>query len=79
MWSVAVLVEMLRSIAHVMYSFLIVVSQCYKDVGCGGDIIEDIFDRKDCCVGTNDGLSYSDPASTMCTDCVGKKVYQNLC
>jgi hypothetical protein len=42
-------------------------SQCYIDTGCTGSAIQ-AADRKECCIGTNDGLSYHEGGT--CTQCV---------
>ena len=43
-------------------------SQCYNSTGCTGSLVGAV-DQRDCCVGTNDGLSYNDGLS--CTNCTG--------
>ena len=45
-------------------------SQCYSSTSCSGDVVQAIS-AKDCCVGTDNGLSFSDSGDT-CTVCVGK-------
>ena len=45
-------------------------SQCFTGSDCtGGQVAAD--SERECCVGTNDGLSYNDGGS--CTECIGKK------
>ena len=43
-------------------------SQCYNSTGCTGSLVGAV-DQRDCCVGTNDGLSYNEVLS--CTYCTG--------
>ena len=44
--------------------------QCFTGSDCtGGQVAAD--SERECCVGTNDGLSYNDGGS--CTECIGKK------
>ena len=45
-------------------------SQCYGNTDCTGDIVVGtVADQRACCVGTNDGLSFSDGSS--CNFCIG--------
>ena len=44
-------------------------SQCFTGTNCTGDEVV-ALDERDCCVGTDDGLSFSDGSS--CTLCIGK-------
>ena len=53
---------------------------CYSQPGCIGDIVETPGSTvRDCCAGTNDGLSYSN-SSGVCieTSCVGKCTYMYI-
>ena len=43
-------------------------SQCYTDSNCTGDTFAS-DDVRECCVGTDDGLSFSD--GSVCTICIG--------
>ena len=44
-------------------------SQCFTGTNCtGGEVVA--LDKRDCCVGTDDGLSFSDGSN--CTLCIGK-------
>ena len=43
-------------------------SQCFDSTGCTGSLVGAV-DQRDCCVGTNDGLSYNDGLN--CTNCTG--------
>ena len=44
-------------------------SQCFTGTNCtGGEVVA--LDGRDCCVGTDDGLSFSDGSN--CTLCIGK-------
>ena len=42
--------------------------QCYTSSDCTGTVINST-DQRDCCVGTNDGLSYGD--GNTCNCCIG--------
>ena len=45
-------------------------SQCYSNTNCTGDIAQStVEDQRECCVGTNDGLSFSDGSN--CNLCIG--------
>ena len=44
-------------------------SQCFTGTDCTGDEVV-ALDERDCCVGTNDGLSFSDGSN--CSLCIGK-------
>ena len=59
----------------VLYHLLLVIllagkafSQCFDSTGCTGSLVGAV-DQRDCCVGTNDGLSFS--AGGICTNCIG--------
>ena len=43
---------------------------CYTDVNCMGSIIPTVT-AKDCCVGTNDGRSYSYDSNCTVQVCIG--------
>ena len=44
-------------------------SQCFTGTNCtGGEVVA--LDKRDCCVGTDDGLSFHDGSN--CSLCVGK-------
>ena len=44
-------------------------SQCFTGTNCtGGEVVA--LDERDCCVGTDDGLSFSDGSN--CSLCIGK-------
>ena len=43
-------------------------SQCFDSTGCTGSLVGAV-DQRDCCVGTNDGLSYNNGG--ICTNCIG--------
>ena len=43
-------------------------SQCYNSSGCTGNLLP-ADDARDCCIGTDDGLSFRDGE---CTECIGK-------
>ena len=45
-------------------------SVCHRSSDCTGSTILAI-DQADCCVGTNDGLAYSDDGGS-CTVCIGE-------
>ena len=59
MWSSLVLVLLLTGQ---------VVSQCFTSTGCTGDQVPAVSQRE-CCVGTNTGLSYND--GRTCNVCIG--------
>ena len=44
-------------------------SQCFTGTNCTGDEVV-ALDKRDCCVGTDDGLSFSDGSN--CSLCIGK-------
>ena len=57
------------------YRFLLVLllagegfSQCFNSTGCTGSLVR-VSSERECCVGTNDGLSFRDGVS--CTNCIG--------
>ena len=41
--------------------------RCFESVGCTGSLVS-AYSKRDCCVGTNDGLSFHDGVS--CTNCI---------
>ena len=43
-------------------------SQCFDSTGCTGSLVGAV-DQRDCCVGTNNGLSFNDGG--ICTICIG--------
>ena len=43
-------------------------SQCFDSTGCTGSQVV-ARDKRDCCVGTNDGLSFNNGGT--CTNCIG--------
>ena len=43
-------------------------SQCFDSTGCTGSLVG-AREKRDCCVGTNDGLSFRD--GVTCTTCTG--------
>ena len=44
-------------------------SQCFTGTNCtGGEVVA--LDKRDCCLGTDDGLSFSDGSN--CSLCIGK-------
>ena len=43
-------------------------SQCFDSTGCTGNLVRAVHQR-DCCVGTNDGLSFNN--GVTCTNCIG--------
>ena len=59
MWSSLVLVLLFSGQA---------VSQCFTVTGCTGDQVP-AGSQRECCVGTNTGLSYNDGGT--CTECIG--------
>ena len=61
--------------ASVLY-FFAGLSQCYTVANCTGEEVA-AADQRDCCVGTNDGLSYND--GSTCNRCIGMlvKMYSN--
>ena len=46
-------------------------SQCYTGTDCTGNVVS-ASNQKDCCVGTNDGLSFSD--GSICSICIGMRL-----
>ena len=46
-------------------------SQCFTNTDCTGDEVV-VTDRRDCCVGTDDGISFQNGSS--CSLCVGMAV-----
>ena len=52
-----------------MYIFSAGIFRCYTRTDCTGTVIE-AANQRDCCVGTNDGLSYGD--GDTCNPCIGK-------
>ena len=53
------------------FVFFAGLSQCYTVADCTGEEVA-AADQRDCCVGTNDGLSYND--GTTCNRCIGMLV-----
>ena len=49
---------------------------CFTAANCTGDVITEAADQRDCCVGTNDGLSYNN--GSTCNRCVGTLLI-NMC
>ena len=43
-------------------------SQCFDSTGCTGSLVGAVHQR-DCCVGTNNGLSFNNGG--ICTNCIG--------
>ena len=43
-------------------------SQCYVNTDCTGTVVE-ATDQRDCCVGTDNGLSFNDGSN--CNLCIG--------
>ena len=43
-------------------------TQCFTNTNCTGDEVV-ALDKRDCCVGTDDGLSFSDGSN--CSLCIG--------
>ena len=65
----------MEKMAAALYHLLLVLlltgegfSQCYNSTGCTGSLVGAV-DQRDCCVGTNDGLSFSDGG--ICANCIG--------
>ena len=52
-----------------VYIFSAGIFRCYTHTDCTGTVIE-ASNQRDCCVGTNDGLSYGD--GDTCNPCTGK-------
>ena len=50
-------------------------SQCYTAADCTGEEVA-AADQQDCCVGTNDGLSYND--GSTCNRCIGMYVVHDV-
>ena len=48
--------------------------QCFDSVSCTGALV-DASNERDCCVGTNNGLSFNDGG--ICTNCIG--MYVTMC
>ena len=46
-------------------------SQCYTGTDCAGSVVS-ASNQRDCCVGTNDGLSFSD--GSTCSICIGMQL-----
>ena len=46
-------------------------SQCYTGTDCTGSVVS-ASNQRDCCVGTNDGLSFSD--GITCSICIGMQL-----
>ena len=63
--------KMAAALYHLLLVFLLTgeaFSQCYNSTGCTGSLVGAV-NQRDCCVGTNDGLSFSDGG--ICTNCIG--------
>ena len=55
---------------------------CFKSIDCSGDIVkvkdDKYFDDRTCCVGTNNGLSFSTGGICTVTECRGKLIIYTL-
>ena len=65
----------MEKMAAALYHLLLVLlltgegfSQCFNSTGCTGSLVR-VSSERECCVGTNDGLSYNDGLN--CTNCTG--------
>ena len=58
------------SLFFILYLTGRVKSLCYTDTNCTMSTVPAI-DQADCCIGTNDGLAYSDDSGN-CIECIGK-------
>ena len=63
-----------------MYNYVYTVGlsqNCYSEPNCQGDLVQPgvVVTARDCCVGTDEGMSFSRDNGTTCTlfQCIGKK------
>ena len=62
-----------RGLAQSQSGFNLQTAVCYADINCAGSIIplQPTVTAKDCCVGANDGRSYSHDGNCIVKVCIG--------
>ena len=56
----------------ICFSYTVLSQQCYNQPNCAGDVVSGATTAEECCVGTDDGMSFEDSGGTCTvTQCVG--------